>query len=165
VRLSSTYWQGVVRADRCAYCGGRVGHVDHVTASAAGGDGHWTNLAGLCASCNLEKATESPLFYLLRRVGVRTEPQPREAPKRGRKPPTTATRVCRPVSYVELRAGPVPRPLGELDRELLALVLGSIDTMADQVGTWVEVGRRVTGSSRGLARETLPALVAVGAAG
>ncbi|MBM7770608.1 hypothetical protein JOD54_000812 [Actinokineospora baliensis] len=41
--------------DRCAYCGARADHIDHVWPLAAGGDDAPWNLAPACRTCNLTK--------------------------------------------------------------------------------------------------------------
>lgn len=59
----------IIMADPCAYCGAPTKHVDHID---AGGDSHWTNLTGACASCNSAKHSRSLLGHLLS-VRIRRE--------------------------------------------------------------------------------------------
>jgi len=48
-------WLRRLYLDRCAYCGGKAAHIDHVWALVLGGDDAPWNLAPACADCNLSK--------------------------------------------------------------------------------------------------------------
>jgi 5-methylcytosine-specific restriction endonuclease McrA len=63
-------WLEVLDADKCAYCGGPGGTVDHIVPLFAGGDFVPDNLTGACRSCNSTKHTKSLLIYLLTRIEV-----------------------------------------------------------------------------------------------
>lgn len=58
-------YAGALMADPCAYCSQPSTELDHVYASARGGDGDWSNLAGICSSCNQQKSAMDPLRYML----------------------------------------------------------------------------------------------------
>lgn len=54
--------RGVLRRDRnrCAYCGGHAGTVDHVVPVARGGRLTWMNAVAACLKCNGRKADRTP---------------------------------------------------------------------------------------------------------
>ena len=58
-------WRRTLRRDPCAYCGGRGGDVDHITAQAHGGPDNWHNLTGACRRCNSAKGRERLLHLLV----------------------------------------------------------------------------------------------------
>lgn len=58
----------IIANDPCVYCGNPSEHVDHILASARGGENHWTNYAPACAKCNQSKHAGGMLQFLLRRL-------------------------------------------------------------------------------------------------
>lgn len=70
---SATY-VAMLRRDPCSYCGRPCEHIDHVVASARGGENAWTNLTAACARCNGRKQHDSLLAFL---AGYRDAPSPR----------------------------------------------------------------------------------------
>lgn len=70
-------WQRILRADPCAVCERPVsGTVDHVEPKSRGGRYRmrWTNLVGMCETCNGSKSDRPLLLWLASRRG--------QAPKR-----------------------------------------------------------------------------------
>jgi HNH endonuclease len=65
-KLSAAY-RRVLRADPCAYCGEPGGALDHVEPRHLGGADDWTNLAGVCGSCNSAKTLGLLDFLLTQR--------------------------------------------------------------------------------------------------
>ena len=60
-------WPGVLRKDRCAYCGEPGQEVDHIEARVAGGRDRWYNLSGTCIECNRAKSSCGLLEFLIGR--------------------------------------------------------------------------------------------------
>lgn len=59
-------YREIVRVDPCSYCGAPVsGQVDHIQAVIEGGPNHWTNMTGVCPSCNGAKGRKDLLQYLM----------------------------------------------------------------------------------------------------
>jgi 5-methylcytosine-specific restriction endonuclease McrA len=58
-------WEAILRIDPCAYCGGSMEHVDHISSLAFGGEHDWTNLTASCADCNMAKKEKPLLDFLL----------------------------------------------------------------------------------------------------
>lgn len=72
----------ILRGDPCAYCGGPMEHIDHITPIARGGVGTWDNLTAACSSCNQSKHTRTLLDFLLCRLAmapIQCAPTPLEA--------------------------------------------------------------------------------------
>jgi 5-methylcytosine-specific restriction endonuclease McrA len=65
VTAESKSYIPVLLADPCAYCGGKAGEIDHITAVTDCGSGEWSNLTAACRSCNARKQTRSLLQYLI----------------------------------------------------------------------------------------------------
>jgi hypothetical protein len=61
------YYEAVLRADPCCYCGAAHEHLDHIVPVAADGEEDWTNLTSACARCNFAKGTASLLLFLINR--------------------------------------------------------------------------------------------------
>jgi 5-methylcytosine-specific restriction endonuclease McrA len=61
-------WVAVLLDDPCCYCGGPMGHVDHIVPITAGGAGEWMNLTAACGPCNQRKHTKSLLLFLRQEV-------------------------------------------------------------------------------------------------
>ena len=69
-------WKQVLRADPCAWCGGKGGSLDHIIARGRGGSSNsLRNWTGACAACNGKRGATSALHYL---AGV-TDPAVAEA--------------------------------------------------------------------------------------
>lgn len=64
VRQSEAAYVAAMLADPCAYCGEPSEALDHITARSRGGDDHWSNRAGICASCNSAKHTRGLIWFL-----------------------------------------------------------------------------------------------------
>lgn len=65
---SRRLYDEVLRCDACAYCGGRPsGTLDHVQATADGGERGATNVVGACWTCNHRKGDRRLLEFLLDR--------------------------------------------------------------------------------------------------
>lgn len=54
----------VLRADPCAYCGGRMADVEHIDALGLDGDDVWDNLTASCTACNSRKGASALLLFL-----------------------------------------------------------------------------------------------------
>jgi 5-methylcytosine-specific restriction endonuclease McrA len=54
--------RGVLRRDnnRCGYCGGSAGTIDHVLPRSRGGKDSWENLVACCLRCNNLKGDRTP---------------------------------------------------------------------------------------------------------
>ena len=54
--------RGVLRRDnnRCGYCGGSAGTIDHVLPRSRGGKDSWENLVACCLRCNNVKGDRTP---------------------------------------------------------------------------------------------------------
>lgn len=77
-----------MRADPCAYCNRpRAGTWDHIEPRALGGAGMSAdNRTAACRWCNVDKAEEPLLLYLLAAGGIRHERALREDRRRGQRP-------------------------------------------------------------------------------
>lgn len=64
----AAYWEALIRADICSYCGGSGGTSDHIEAVDAGGSDRWDNLAGACQSCNSSKKAKGLLQFMMWRL-------------------------------------------------------------------------------------------------
>lgn len=61
-------YMGELRRDRCPYCGGPGGTVDHVVSVKDGGDNTRFNMTGSCQSCNSSKGAKPLLQWLVGRT-------------------------------------------------------------------------------------------------
>lgn len=68
-------WLRRLYRDRCAYCGGKAEHLDHVWPLVLGGDDAPWNLAPACADCNLSKGGRTLGGWLPGRLDGLTEDQ------------------------------------------------------------------------------------------
>jgi 5-methylcytosine-specific restriction endonuclease McrA len=55
--------RGVLRRDgqRCGYCGGSAGTIDHILPRSRGGGDSWENLVACCLKCNNVKGDRTPI--------------------------------------------------------------------------------------------------------
>ena len=100
-------WETVLRRDRCAYCGGPSGTIDHIHPSSRGGNDDWQNLTSACGNCNNRKGSTLLLEFLTE------NPIPNEA----RPPETLARRTERRSRRLRHETPPIPpmmTPLGEI---------------------------------------------------
>lgn len=58
---------GILRHDKCSYCGCPAGEIDHIDSVLHAGANDWTNFTACCRSCNSSKRDHSLLRYLIRR--------------------------------------------------------------------------------------------------
>ncbi|WP_410591113.1 HNH endonuclease [Amycolatopsis sp. lyj-23] len=68
-------WLRRLYRDRCAYCGGKAAHIDHVWPLVLGGDDAPWNLAPACADCNLSKGGRAVGGWLPGRLAELPEDQ------------------------------------------------------------------------------------------
>lgn len=57
-------WKRLLRNDRCSYCGGAGGTVDHIIPRCRGGEDAVMNIAGACNGCNSRKGSRDLMTYL-----------------------------------------------------------------------------------------------------
>lgn len=57
----------VILSDPCVYCGCRSEQADHIVPLSRSGQHDWTNLAPVCAPCNVTKHTKGLLEFLMYR--------------------------------------------------------------------------------------------------
>ena len=78
LRKSRAVYAEILRGDPCAYCGGPMKQIDHITAKNRGGYDAWHNLTAACAECNNAKQDQSLLLYLFERGGGKYPPPRRD---------------------------------------------------------------------------------------
>ncbi len=67
--LLTNYYEEIIKQDPCVYCGKLgVNTIDHIVPINKNGNSLWTNLAGVCWSCNSSKKDKDVLQFLLWRL-------------------------------------------------------------------------------------------------
>lgn len=73
-------WRRICYRDPCVYCGRLPVGLDHIEPKSQGGRDGWQNRAPACRVCDVEKADERMVLFLLRRhAGRRTLPRPAQS--------------------------------------------------------------------------------------
>ena len=99
IETAPEVWIDALRNDACAYCGKAGGNIDHIIPKVRRGPNTWWNVTGSCRRCNVAKAGQKLLQFLI--GGTQAEPTTRGRP---------GTLLDVPATAANLREIPLPAP-------------------------------------------------------